>query len=224
MQKTPKDKKASLVVHGLVDKVLISSLICCYGVLLMEKVISWHCFDCFLDCSLYCPEQVIAGVMDRLDLQIPPFVRIDLVQTILTQAVSLGDYTYFLFYSVSYFSFSLLRTHTHSHILENMHTHRFTHSYKPWAISFTQLVMLFVLLLSHGLYASFADKKYVNWNLRIGSVHGDKAPLPFVKSVEVSHLALFLSVLLALCLRQTFSESRVWWCLFINSISCLTLI
>ncbi|KAI5674691.1 hypothetical protein M9H77_15055 [Catharanthus roseus] len=82
LQKTPKDKKASLVVHGLVDK-------------------------------------VIAGVMDRLDLQIPPFVRIDLVQTILTQAVSL-------------------------------------------------------------------DKKYVNWNLRIGSVHGDKAPLPFVKSVEVS--------------------------------------
>ncbi|KAJ7960935.1 NAD-dependent protein deacetylase SRT1 [Quillaja saponaria] len=52
LQKTPKDKKASLVVHGLVDK-------------------------------------VIAGVMHLLDMQIPPFVRIDLFQIILTQALSI---------------------------------------------------------------------------------------------------------------------------------------
>ncbi|KAJ1441232.1 Sirtuin family [Sesbania bispinosa] len=53
LQKTPKDKKASLVIHGFVDK-------------------------------------VIAGVMDHLNLQIPPFVRIDLFQIILMQALSNG--------------------------------------------------------------------------------------------------------------------------------------
>ncbi|GAB4845947.1 ditrans,polycis-polyprenyl diphosphate synthase [Ancistrocladus abbreviatus] len=82
LQKTPKDKKASLVIHGLVDK-------------------------------------VIMGVMGQLNLQIPPFVRIDLFQTFLTQALS-------------------------------------------------------------------ADRKYVNWNLRVASVHGPKAPLPFIRCVEVS--------------------------------------
>ncbi|CAO2835754.1 unnamed protein product [Amaranthus hypochondriacus] len=82
LQKTPKDKKASLVIHGLVDK-------------------------------------VIAGVMDSLNLQIPPFVRIDLFQVALTQALS-------------------------------------------------------------------SDKRYVNWNLKVESVHGHRAPLPFVKSIEVS--------------------------------------
>lgn len=82
LQKTPKDKKASLVIHGLVDK-------------------------------------VIAGVMEFLNLKIPPFVRIDLLQIVLTQILS-------------------------------------------------------------------ADRKYVNWTLRVGSVHGQKAPLPFVKYVEVS--------------------------------------
>ncbi|KAG6637810.1 NAD-dependent protein deacetylase SRT1 [Carya illinoinensis] len=84
LQKTPKDKKASLVIHGRVDK-------------------------------------VIAGVMDRLNLQIPPFIRIDLLQVILTQALSI-------------------------------------------------------------------DKKYVNWTLQVASVHGHRAPLPFIKSVEVSFL------------------------------------
>ncbi|XP_028781735.1 NAD-dependent protein deacetylase SRT1-like isoform X2 [Neltuma alba] len=49
---TPKDKKACLVIHGLVDK-------------------------------------VIAGVMELLNMQIPPFVRIDLFQIILTQAMSI---------------------------------------------------------------------------------------------------------------------------------------
>lgn len=29
------------------------------------------------------------------------------------------------------------------------------------------------------------DEKYVNWMLRLASVHGQKAPLPFIKSVEV---------------------------------------
>ncbi|XP_038900035.1 NAD-dependent protein deacetylase SRT1 [Benincasa hispida] len=84
LQKTPKDKKASLVIHGRVDK-------------------------------------VIAGVMEILNMQIPPFVRIDLFQIILSQGLSL-------------------------------------------------------------------DKKFVNWTLRILSVHGQKAPLPFIKSVEVSFL------------------------------------
>ncbi|XP_019447065.1 PREDICTED: NAD-dependent protein deacetylase SRT1 [Lupinus angustifolius] len=84
LQKTPKDKKASLVIHGLADK-------------------------------------VIAGVMDQLNLQIPPFVRIDLFQIILTHALSI-------------------------------------------------------------------DKKYVNWTLQVASAHGQKAALPFIKSVEVSFL------------------------------------
>lgn len=82
LQKTPKDKKANLVIHGHVDK-------------------------------------VITGVMNILNMCIPPFVRIDLLQIILTQALSL-------------------------------------------------------------------DKKYWNWTLRIASVHGTQAPLPFVKSAEVS--------------------------------------
>ncbi|XP_021740715.1 NAD-dependent protein deacetylase SRT1-like [Chenopodium quinoa] len=82
LQKTPKDKKASLVIHGLVDK-------------------------------------VIAGVMESLILHIPPFIRIDLFQIFLSQAVS-------------------------------------------------------------------SDKRYMNWNLKVESVHGNRAPLPFVKSVEVS--------------------------------------
>ncbi|KAF7831269.1 NAD-dependent protein deacetylase SRT1 [Senna tora] len=84
LQKTPKDKKASLVIHGLVDK-------------------------------------VIAGVMDLLNLQIPPFVRIDLFQIILTQGLSI-------------------------------------------------------------------DRRYVNWTLQVASAHGQKALLPFIKSVEVSFL------------------------------------
>ncbi|KAJ4725289.1 NAD-dependent protein like [Melia azedarach] len=82
LQKTPKDKKASLVIHGLVDK-------------------------------------VIAGVMDWLHMSIPPYIRIDLFQIIVTQSLS-------------------------------------------------------------------ADKKFVNWNLRIASIHGQSAPLPFIKSVEVT--------------------------------------
>ncbi|CAL5341578.1 unnamed protein product [Camellia sinensis] len=82
LQKTPKDKKASLVIHGLVDK-------------------------------------VIAGVIDQLNLQIPPFVRTDLLQIIFSQGLSL-------------------------------------------------------------------DKRYVNWTLRVASVHGKKAPLPFIHSIEVS--------------------------------------
>ncbi|XP_044473318.1 NAD-dependent protein deacetylase SRT1-like [Mangifera indica] len=82
LQKTPKDKKASLIIHGLVDK-------------------------------------VVAGVMDLLNMRIPPYIRIDLFQITVTQSLS-------------------------------------------------------------------ADKKFVNWTLRVGSVHGQNAPLPFIKSVEVS--------------------------------------
>lgn len=81
LQPTPKDKKASLVIRGLVDK-------------------------------------VIAGVMDILNLRIPPYIRIDFVQL-----------------SLSY---------------------------------------------------SSPKKNYVKWTVRIASIHGTKAPLPFVKSVEIS--------------------------------------
>ncbi|KAJ4981423.1 hypothetical protein NE237_032260 [Protea cynaroides] len=81
LQHTPKDKKASLVIHGFVD-------------------------------------QVIAGVLHLLNLRIPPYVRIDLVQISLSQFPRRG--------------------------------------------------------------------RYVKWTLRISSIHGQKAPLPFLKSVEVS--------------------------------------
>ncbi|KAG6522181.1 hypothetical protein ZIOFF_019318 [Zingiber officinale] len=81
LQPTPKDKKASLVIHGLVDK-------------------------------------VIAGVMLFLNLRIPPYIRIDFVQ----------------------------------------------------------------LDLSH----SPKKNTYVKWTMRIMSIHGPRAPLPFLKSVEIS--------------------------------------
>ncbi|XP_050220215.1 NAD-dependent protein deacetylase SRT1 [Mercurialis annua] len=82
LQKTPKDKKASLVIHGFADK-------------------------------------VIEGVMNILTMRISPFVRIDMLQIIITQSLS-------------------------------------------------------------------ADTKYVNWTLRIASVHSLKATLSFIKSVEVT--------------------------------------
>ncbi|AQK44303.1 NAD-dependent protein deacetylase SRT1 [Zea mays] len=80
LQATPKDKKASLVIHGLVDK-------------------------------------VIAGVMSKLSLRIPPYIRTDFVQ----------------------------------------------------------------LTLRHSL-----KKKCVRWTLRVTSIHGLRAPLPFLQSVKVS--------------------------------------
>ncbi|KAK4752638.1 hypothetical protein SAY87_021436 [Trapa incisa] len=82
LQKTPKDKKASLVIHGFVDK-------------------------------------VISGVMNLLNMQIPPFVRIDYLHIIIAKALS-------------------------------------------------------------------TDERYINWTLRVTSSHGQKAPLPFIKSVEIS--------------------------------------
>lgn len=81
LQATPKDKKASLIINGHVDK-------------------------------------VIAGVMHILNLKIPPFVRIDFVHISLKHAPR--------------------------------------------------------------------KKAYVKWILKVVSVHGSKAPLPFVKSVEIS--------------------------------------
>ncbi|KAJ0986850.1 hypothetical protein J5N97_005206 [Dioscorea zingiberensis] len=80
LQQTPKDKKASLVIHGLVDK-------------------------------------VIAGVMQLLDFRIPPYIRIDLVQLILRHVPK--------------------------------------------------------------------KKTNVRWTLRLTSIHGQKASLPFLKSVEI---------------------------------------
>nr|B8ARK7.2 RecName: Full=NAD-dependent protein deacetylase SRT1; AltName: Full=Regulatory protein SIR2 homolog 1; AltName: Full=SIR2-like protein 1; Short=OsSIRT1 [Oryza sativa Indica Group] len=80
LQATPKDKKASLVIHGLVDK-------------------------------------VIAGVMYMMNLRIPPYIRTDFVQISLRNSVK---------------------------------------------------------------------KKCVRWTLRVTSIHGLRAPLPFLRSVEVS--------------------------------------
>ncbi|KAK9152390.1 hypothetical protein Syun_010699 [Stephania yunnanensis] len=83
LQQTPKDKKASLVIHGLVDKVML-------------------------------------GVMNLLGLRIPPYVRLDLFQVNLK------------------------------------------------------------------LFHRNAERKYVKWTLRVASVHGQRAQLPFLSSVEVS--------------------------------------
>ncbi|KAG2333194.1 hypothetical protein Bca52824_004374 [Brassica carinata] len=82
LQKTPKDKKAEVVIHGFVDK-------------------------------------VVAGVMESLNMQIPPYVRTDLFQIILNQSLS-------------------------------------------------------------------RDERYINWTLRVASVHGLTSQLPFIESVEVS--------------------------------------
>ncbi|KAK1353793.1 Deacetylase sirtuin-type domain-containing protein [Heracleum sosnowskyi] len=80
LQKTPKDKKAKLVIHGLVDKVIV-------------------------------------GVMQILNMRIPPYVRIDLFQII---------------------------------------------------------------------YGCNSGGKYARWSIKVCSVHGESAPLPFIQSVEVS--------------------------------------
>lgn len=53
-------------------------------------------WSCFLNVYRYGYEQVIAGVMEFLSLQIPPFIRIDLLQTIFTQASSLGNFPEFV--------------------------------------------------------------------------------------------------------------------------------
>lgn len=52
---------------------------------------------CIFNCIFFCKVnvlndvlQVITGVMNMLNMKIPPFVRIDLLQIILTQALSLG--------------------------------------------------------------------------------------------------------------------------------------
>lgn len=81
LQNTPKDKKASLVIHGRVD-------------------------------------EVIAGVFQLLNMKIPPYVRIDLVQIVFKQFRNKGD------------------------------------------------------------------KRYVRWSVRLSSVHGEKAPFPFIESIE----------------------------------------
>lgn len=83
LQQTPKDKQASLVIHGLVD-------------------------------------EVMSGLMNYLYLRIPPFVRVDLFQIVFTRCNRLSD------------------------------------------------------------------KRFMKWRLRVASVHGQSAPLPFIKSVEVS--------------------------------------
>ncbi|KAF0894513.1 hypothetical protein E2562_039439 [Oryza meyeriana var. granulata] len=80
LQATPKDKRASLVIHGLVDK-------------------------------------VIAGVMYMMNVRIPPYIRTDFVQLSLRHSVK---------------------------------------------------------------------KKCVRWTLRVTSIHGLRAPLSFLRSVEVS--------------------------------------
>ncbi|KAI3990438.1 hypothetical protein MKX01_021373 [Papaver californicum] len=80
---TPKDKKAGLVIHGLVDK-------------------------------------VIASVMHLLNMRIPPYMRIDFLQICFKRLLSKDN-----------------------------------------------------------------DKRYVKWAVSVVSAHGSRAPLPFVRSVEV---------------------------------------
>ncbi|KAF7140058.1 hypothetical protein RHSIM_Rhsim06G0229800 [Rhododendron simsii] len=101
--KTPKDKKANMVIHGLVDKVIV-------------------------------------GVIDQLNMRIPPFVRTDLLQIIFSQGLSI-------------------------------------------------------------------DGRFMNWTLRVASVHGKEAPLPFVHSVEVS---LFLRI------RYAPEQGKKWKEAFLN--------
>ncbi|XP_076903188.1 NAD-dependent protein deacetylase SRT1-like, partial [Bidens hawaiensis] len=83
LQKTPKDKKASLLIHGLVDKVM-------------------------------------AEVLQLVKMPIAPYVRVDLFQLILNQT------------------------------------------------------------------GCVSESKYIKWSLKVVSVHGEKAPLPFIESVEVT--------------------------------------
>ncbi|CAA2979082.1 NAD-dependent deacetylase SRT1 [Olea europaea subsp. europaea] len=83
LQPTPKDKRANLVIHGLVDK-------------------------------------VVAGVMQLLNMQIPPFIRVDIFQVVFYQ------------------------------------------------------------------FRCVSERKYAKWSLRVTSVHGERAPLPFINSVEVT--------------------------------------
>nr|XP_027064735.1 NAD-dependent protein deacetylase SRT1-like isoform X3 [Coffea arabica]XP_027064736.1 NAD-dependent protein deacetylase SRT1-like isoform X3 [Coffea arabica]XP_027064737.1 NAD-dependent protein deacetylase SRT1-like isoform X3 [Coffea arabica]XP_027064738.1 NAD-dependent protein deacetylase SRT1-like isoform X3 [Coffea arabica] len=109
LQPTPKDKKAWLVVHGMVD-------------------------------------QVMAGVMERLNCQISPYVRIDLFHVIFNQTHCIGE------------------------------------------------------------------RKYTKWSLRVISVHGEKAPLSFIKSVEV--LSNFL------LLKTVFPIAPLSLLLFIVCIKC----
>lgn len=56
-----------------------------------EKKICTFDWSCFQNVYQYDYEQVIAGVMEFLSLRIPPFIRIDLLKTIFTQASSLGN-------------------------------------------------------------------------------------------------------------------------------------
>ncbi|EPS69126.1 hypothetical protein M569_05639, partial [Genlisea aurea] len=109
LQRTPKDKKASLVIHGLVDKAI----------------------------GLF---QVITGVMSLLDMRIYPFVRVDFFEIIVVQAPN-------------------------------------------------------------------QDGSYVNWTLRIASVHGKQAPLPFVTSAEAS-FQFFLNMKSAVLVDQPLQLKR----------------
>lgn len=52
-------------------------------------------------------------------------------------------------------------------------------------------VKLLFLAFLHHPFTCFTDKRFVNWILRVASVHGQKAPLPFIKYVEVN---LFLEI------------------------------
>lgn len=45
--------------------------------------------------------------------------------------------------------------------------------------------LLFLVFLYHP-FTCFTDKRFVNWILRVASAHGHKAPLPFIKHVEVN--------------------------------------
>jgi mono-ADP-ribosyltransferase sirtuin 6 len=47
-------------------------------------------------------------------------------------------------------------------------------------------MMLGFIALTHMFFISVTDQRFINWTLRVASVHGLTSQLPFIKSIEVS--------------------------------------
>lgn len=104
--------------------------------------------------------------MSLLNLQIPPFIRIDYLHIIMAKALSTGDFGQTMPICISLT----------------------LHKRDPDA-GFCKLFSAYICFLQSSCMLSFgnaADERYVNWTLRVASAHGQKAPLPFIKSVEVT--------------------------------------
>lgn len=57
---------------------------------------------------------------------------------------------------------------------------------------------------------SLAETKYAKWSLRVTSVHGESAPLPFIKSVEVSSFVYLFVYLFILIYRKQSTLLYPW--------------